>query len=211
MKKLWKYFIFIFAVSFALINWDKVGWVFNYRVVGDVVSDKILLSDYNIQEKPDYTFVFPEEGTLEIEKIKISVPVNFFNNPDESTEVLHDALDTGVVHFPQSVLPGQIGQTIFLGHSAPPLWPKIKYDWVFNDISKLEKGDEIIVKFNGQNHVYSVIQQFIIRPKEEVPRNSLADSRNVLLLISCWPPGKNIKRIVVEAVIKEISYEESSN
>lgn len=210
MRKLWKYFIFIFGVSFILINWERFGWVFNYRVVGDVISDRILLSDYTLQETPDYNFVFPKEGILEITKIDISVPINFFDNPDESTNVLHDALDTGTVHFPQSVLPGQIGQTIILGHSAPPLWPKIKYDWVFNDLSKLESGDEITIKFNGQQHVYGVTQHFIIGRGEEAPRNDLADSRNVLLLISCWPPGKNVKRIVVEAVIKEIKYDYSN-
>jgi sortase (surface protein transpeptidase) len=60
------------------------------------------------------------------------------------------------VLFPDSALPGQIGQTIILGHSAPQNWPKRKYDWVFSRLNELEKEDDVIFNFNQKEYIYRV-------------------------------------------------------
>jgi len=96
-------------------------------------------------------------------------------------------------------LPGSVGQTIILGHSAPSGWPKIKYDWVFTHLVDLEKGDEIFVYFNNRKYVYEVKEKLFFEKGEEVQESSLTNSENMLVLISCWPPGKDIRRIGVSA------------
>ena len=60
------------------------------------------------------------------------------------------------------MLPGENGQIVVLGHSAPPGWPHIKHDWVFKDISKLQTGDQIILYFNNKQYIYNVISKDII-------------------------------------------------
>jgi len=104
-----------------------------------------------------------------------------------------------VVLFPGSALPGQKGQTIIEGHSAPPGWPKIKYDWVFSRLNELEKGDEVILNFNHKKLNYYVTQKIFLNSGEEIAPKDLTNSENMLILISCWPPGKDIKRIAVMA------------
>ena len=108
-------------------------------------------------------------------------------------------LDQGVVYYPGSVYPGQTGQIVILGHSAPPGWPKIKHDWVFTDLNNLNVGDKIYIDLNNKQYSYTVKQKNIIDRGADVPTISAADSGNVLALISCWPPGKDYQRIAVMA------------
>ena len=96
-----------------------------------------------------------------------------------------------------SVYPGQTGQIVILGHSAPPGWPKIKHDWVFTDLQKLSPGDKVMVDVNNKQFTYVVKQKTIIKRGADVPTDT--SSVNSLTLISCWPPGKDYQRIAVQA------------
>jgi len=113
-------------------------------------------------------------------------------------------LDAGVVFYPGSVYPGQTGQMIILGHSAPPGWPTIKHDWVFTDLDKLSVGDTVLIDVNNKQYTYIVKQKDIIKKGADVPTNSSVTTNNVLTLISCWPPGKDYQRIAVQAELQNI-------
>jgi len=144
--------------------------------------------------KTNYT---DKQNTLEIPKISISVPIIFSTSTDKTS--LAKDLDQGVVYYPGSVYPGQIGQIIILGHSAPPGWPTIKHDWVFTNLDKLSAGDTISIDLNNKQYTYVVKQKTIIQRGADVPADGSSANNNVLTLISCWPPGKDYQRITVEA------------
>jgi len=188
IKRLYKAFIFIFLISFLIINWNDISWIFNYRVISQS------LSDFFQRESSVESETIEKENSLEIPKIEVSAPLIFVEDPDK----VHKTLDNGVVHYPDSVLPGEKGQTIILGHSAPPNWPDIKYDDVFSRLNELDKGDEVFVYFDHQEYVYSVIKKIFLEKGEEIP-DTLTNSDNMLILISCWPPGKDYRRIAVQA------------
>lgn len=157
LKKLSKTFILLFLVNFLIFNWNDVSWIFNYRLISGAVSD----FSGKISEKISGFFAkidnkisgigqigqlenidYSNKGTaLEIPKIGVSAPLIVATSSNEKD--LEAKLNRGVVLFPKSVLPGQSGQTIILGHSAPQNWPKMKYDWVFSRLNELEKKDEI--------------------------------------------------------------------
>ena len=134
---------------------------------------------------------------MEIPKISISVPIVFSNSTDKAA--LKKDLDKGVVYYPGSVYPGQAGQIVVLGHSAPPGWPKIKYDWVFNDLDKLVPGDIILVDLNNKQYTFIVKQKKIIDKGADIPQDGFSAGGNVLTLITCWPPGKDYKRMIIQA------------
>jgi LPXTG-site transpeptidase (sortase) family protein len=206
-KKLLKPFILFFLINFLIFNWNSVSWIFNYRVILGAISDfsgKISSFFAEIENKinslgqiaqAENVNFFSRENSLEIPKIGVLVPLIMTDSNEKDLEA---KLNRGVVIFPDSALPGQSGQTIILGHSAPPNWPKIKYDWVFSRLNELEEKDEIKVYFNNREYNYYVKNKIFLEKDEEIPNYS-TDSGNTLLLISCWPPGKNLKRIVVEA------------
>lgn len=138
-----------------------------------------------------------KQDTLEVPKISIAVPIVFADSTDKTA--LAKNLDQGVVYYPGSVYPGQTGQIVILGHSAPPGWPKIKHDWVFTDLDKLAVGDSIYIDLNNKQYTYTVKAKNIIKRGADVPADASAASSNVLTLISCWPPGKDYQRIAVTA------------
>lgn len=199
-KKLARPFLILFLLSFLIINWNSVSWIFNYRVISGAVSKFLVFLDNKqvFVSRAKATTDLNKEDSLEIPKIGVIAPL--IVTKDSSQENLDKALDRGVVIFPDSALPNEAGQTIILGHSAPSNWPKINYDGIFSRISELEKKDEIILYFNNQKYIYSVNQKIILEKGEEVS-NNIANSGNTLLLISCWPPGKNIKRIIIESTL----------
>lgn len=104
--------------------------------------------------------------------------------------------------FPGSALPGEQGRTVLLGHSAPEGWPDVNYDRIFTELNSLIEGDEVYVYFNQREYVYIVRNKFFLDRGEELPQ-PLTNSQNMLILVSCWPPGKDLYRIAVEARLKE--------
>ena len=155
-------------------------------------SQEITVSQPVNEIKTNYT---DKINTLEVPKISISVPIVFATSTNNS--VLHKQLDSGVVYYPGSVYPGQTGQIVILGHSAPLGWPHIKYDWAFTDLDKLEPGDNIFIDLNNKQYTYVVKQKMIIKRGADVPTEGLDADNNILTLISCWPPGKDYQRIAV--------------
>lgn len=196
IKGLIKPFIFIFIISFLIINWSDVSWFFNYHFWSDAfysVGQNEEKDMIKIDSKGEYS---DKQNGIEIPKLEVSAPLIIGNTAEK--DVLENNLKNGVVYFPGSALPGENGQTVILGHSAPANWPKIRYDWVFSNISELEEGDEINIYYNNQKYSYSVKGKTIIERGEDVP-SPLTNSDNMLLLVSCWPPGKDSQRIAVEA------------
>lgn len=202
-KILLKYFVLVFLVSALIINWHDISWLFNYKAIFGLVSS--IYQSRSVAETNDIPEEKPQlknfeqsnkENSLEIPKIEISVPLVLSEGVKESN--LYKLLERGVVLFPGSTLPGEVGQTIILGHSAPPGWPKIKYDWIFTRLNELADGDEIFVYFNHRKYSFYVTGKFFLDRGEELPQ-TLTNSDNVLVLISCWPPGSDIRRIAVVA------------
>ena len=225
-KQLLKATVLIYLASFLIINWNDVSWIFNYQEVSGLISDFFnpypsidastmdvyfypnhsqetaqtppITADQPVKEiKTNYT---DKQNTLEVPKIGISIPIIFSSSADKTT-IMKD-LDAGVVFYPGSVYPGQNGQMIILGHSAPSGWPHIKHDWAFTDLEKLTVGDTVLIDLNNKQYTYIVKEKNIIKKGADVPTDISTTNSNVLTLISCWPPGKDYQRIAVTAELQ---------
>lgn len=208
-KRLIKYFIVFFIFGLLLFNWDKLYWVFNYKFVTELAQNYMSETGNNntvqtisevkpvvVEDNKNYT---EKENSIEITKISITAPIIMSVSSDDTTAEAD--LKKGVIHYPESAEPGKPGQVIILGHSAPANWPHINYDWVFSKISELEKGDEIVINYNHEKYTYIVSGNQVLDKGQDTPTN-IDNSKSNLLLLSCWPPGKNYKRIGVMAEIK---------
>lgn len=176
----------IFILISLFLNIKDLAWFFDYHYINYAFESE----KPTVQPETTYNI----ENSIVIDKIGIKAPLII---PDGSDPTLKTELNEGVVYFPGSALPGEKGETILLGHSAPANWPKIKFDWIFNDLSKLEPGDIITVYFDGKKYEYKVIKNNIIGRGEDTLKDSA--NNNVLTLMSCWPPGKDSKRIAITA------------
>jgi len=200
-RKLLNAFVIFYLFAFLFFNWEDVSWIFNYNFLSRAFSDvfqqeshQVLSTSPKKEEQFEYS---PRENSLEIPKIGISAPLVIGSSID-AIELKED-LDRGVVYYPDSVLPGESGQTVVLGHSAPQGWPKINYDWVFSELNSLESGDSVSIYYSNRKYTYYVKEKVFLERGEELPENNLTNNLNTLILISCWPPGKDLRRIAVRA------------
>jgi LPXTG-site transpeptidase (sortase) family protein len=198
-----KVFAILFLFSFLAINWNDVSWLFNYKEIDGLVYDFFNpYQDSNLLVGVD---AFDDTGNLNGNFLRIPViglytPVMIGESTDK-TALARD-LDRGAVYYPGSVQPGQKGQIVILGHSAPPNWPRIRHDYIFSNLESLKAGDEITFNFDHQIYTYIVTDKHIVEAGQDISNISLSGSQNVLTLVSCWPPGENYQRITVNAELK---------
>jgi len=196
LKDFIKIFILIFLVVFIIINHQEIVRIFDYKQVYSNFFDKFKkeISLKIKKEKIAYSF---ETNILQIPELNIDVPIIF--EESSSTESMENALERGAAFYPSSVQPGEKGITVILGHSAPFGWPKTDYNWIFSNLSDLKEGDNIFVLFDHKKYIYQVTKTEILDKGEEIPLEASIENMNTLMLISCWPPGKNYKRISIWA------------
>ncbi len=133
---------------------------------------------------------------LHIPILTLRAPIIVMHSTDP--EDYKEVLKKGVALFP-SALPGEKGRTIILGHSAPPGWPKINYDHIFNDLNDLKKGDNIIITFGDEEYIFEVKTSRILNKGQDLPPFSDSNLSSELVLITCWPPGVDHQRLVIFA------------
>lgn len=137
-----------------------------------------------------------QEAFIAIPKIGTGAPITFVQSTDPAAFI--EPLEKGVAHYPSS-MPGEKGLSIILGHSAPPGWFGNKYDGVFSGLKDLEEGDVISVTVGGTSYTYRVTGKEFLQRGQDIPEKSALTDSSRLVLLSCWPPGINNKRIMVQA------------
>jgi sortase A len=104
-----------------------------------------------------------------------------------------EALAKGPGHFPETPLPGQLGNAAIAGHRTTHLHP-------FFDIDKLEPGDEIIATTLNGRYVYQVTGTEVVGPDDYAAVIPTTDvTKATLTLVSCTPKYSASNRIVVHS------------
>jgi len=130
------------------------------------------------------------------EKFSVSIPKLNINNA--TTKV--DSLDfrNNLSHFPGTALPGEVGNSFVTGHSVLPQFNDPEnYNAIFTKLSELEIGDKIYITRDGQDYQYIVQYAKVVNPKDLSVLSPISESGKNLTLMTCVPPGTNIKRLVV--------------
>lgn len=143
-----------------------------------------------------------------IPKINVEIPVNYTENSTNENLIEND-LQSGVVHYPTTSLPGQTGNTAFFGHSSNNIFNKGKYKFAFVLLHTLVPGDTFYLTFNSKVYVYKVITRDIVDPSDVAVLNPVAGQTATATLITCDPPGTSLHRLVV--VGQQISPDPSGN
>lgn len=183
--------VFLFAGIFLLIQvilpiisfkiWEGQNIQSNYLLVSPVsvqVKDNfpVIVSSFKRESKPGYDYFYISIPDLKIVDAKVLVDSN--------------DLYSGLVHLPGSALPGEKGNVFISGHSG------IR-NAIFAKLTDLKKGDLIQVKASGLKFSYQVIGLKVVDP-DDLSVVSPPDGQNrYLTLMTCVPPGINIKRLIV--------------
>ncbi|MEZ5251993.1 MAG: class E sortase [Ilumatobacteraceae bacterium] len=106
-------------------------------------------------------------------------------------------LADGPGHFPETPLPGQLGNAAIAGHRTTHGQP-------FIDIDRVQPGDEIVVQTLAGQYVYLVESQQIVSPNDyQLVIPTIDPTVATLTLTSCHPKYSARQRIVVTARLDE--------
>ncbi|MFH1749285.1 MAG: class E sortase [bacterium] len=143
------------------------------------------------------------ENHLVIPVLHIDVPIIWESKESEILKNLKD----GVVRFPNTAFPGEIGNVFIVGHSSNWWWDKAKYNSIFAALGRLKKNDEILINYKDQQFIYQVIGSSVVMPDQtEVLESS---DNSIISLMTCTPVGTNWKRLVATA--KQVWPEPNTN
>lgn len=145
------------------------------------------------------------DSSIKISALSIQAPV-IWKVDNNATEVAKN-LENGVIQINGTSLPGQKGNIYITGHSSNYVWAKGSYNNVFALLNKLVVGDVVYLKYQGTVYTYKVSSQNIVMPTDMSVMASTSDSR--LTLVTCWPVGTSLKRIVV--IAKQVFPDPSKN
>lgn len=99
-------------------------------------------------------------------------------------------LKKGPGHYPETPLPGQLGNSAIAGH-------RTTFGQPFFDVDKLEAGDEIVVTTLAGRFVYRVTGQEIVSPSDYQVISTTDPTRATLTLTSCHPKYTARERIII--------------
>jgi sortase A len=103
-----------------------------------------------------------------------------------------DDLKKGPGHYPETPLPGQLGNSAIAGH-------RTTFGQPFFDVDKLDSGDEIILTTLNGRYVYRVTGQQIVSPSDYQVIATTDPTQATLTLTSCHPKYTARERIIIFA------------
>jgi sortase A len=109
-----------------------------------------------------------------------------------------DDLATGVGHYPETALPGEIGYFSVAGHRASNGEP-------FAYLDRLQKGDPVVVETGTTWYTYQVTDEAIIEPTQvdvilPVPgKPGVEPTKRLMTLTTCNPRWASYQRLIFHA------------
>jgi sortase A len=142
----------------------------------------------------------------EDEMMKLTVPkMKRLDNDPIPTGVGTDETlfhDYAGVHLKATGFPWEKGANVYIaGHRLG--FPGTKSNLAFDDLNKLEKGDEFyITDSEGRKYTYEVFRKFVAVP-ENISVLAPVDGKNIATLQSCTKPDY-VNRLVVRGELKDV-------
>ena len=133
-----------------------------------------------------------------VERIDLGDPVARIEMPTIGTDHIVVAgvgvpeLQLGPGHFPDTPLPGQLGNAAIAGH-------RTTYGQPFHDVDRLAPGDDIIVTTSAGTFTYQVTDTLIVDPSAYHVVATTDPTTAMLTLTSCHPKWSAAQRIVIHA------------
>lgn len=160
------------------------------------------------KDSKDYTLItswFDEEPNLnhqqetQIETYQISIPKLGIENA--KVKIGGEDLKSALIHYPDTSLPGRLGNGVIFGHSVlPQFFNPENYLTIFSTLHRLKNGDKIILNVDGVEYQYLVQDMYEVQADDLSVLEQRYD-RRFLSLITCSPPGTYLRRLVVKAEI----------
>lgn len=151
----------------------------------------------NINKDTDIIFIDNQFG-LYIPKIKANAKVISNVDPLNKREYTNALVD-GVAHAKGTSLPNEKGNTFLFAHSSVNFYDNRNYNIYFYLLTELKKNDEIYISYENSIYKYKVLETKIVSKYETKYLDKYMEE-DTLTLMTCWPAGMNVKRVIVTAI-----------
>ncbi len=142
-------------------------------------------------------------GRIEIPSIGVNVPIIWTRDP----ATFNEDLKTGVVHYPCTPLPGDVGKSYISGHSSNYTWAGGNFNKIFARMNELETGMTFKVTVVGRDGK-DIRLFYVVQSKQEYAADDQAQFLNTayseVALSTCWPINTTKKRLVTVARLDRI-------
>lgn len=138
----------------------------------------------------------------------LSIPKLGIKNAKVETNSLTLDPDKLLGHYRGTALPGDSGNAFIYGHSVLPYFYNPKdYKTIFSTLPSLNKGDLILLDFNGVIYKYEIAAKLTLKPSDvnvfDTNPAHISDTTSFVTLMTCAPPGaKTYRLLVVGRLIK---------
>lgn len=167
-------------------------------VLKSEIKYQLVVKNKTVEEK-----IVPVDSNFSVVIPKIRANARVVENVDPFDAKNYQlALSRGVAHAQGTSTPDKGSNTFLFAHSAGNWYQANQYNAIFYLLNKLEKGDEIILYFKDKEYVYLIEELKYVDGGETKYMNASKESK--LTLMTCWPPGTTLKRLIVTAKLKEI-------
>ena len=167
-----------------------------YPVIPEEIRYKAITRPKNAQKMAQIKPINTDFGIV-IPKINANAKVVLNVNPYQEN-IYQKALTQGVAHAEGTSLPGQIGNTFIFAHSSGDWYTANRYNSVFYLLNKLKKDDEIFIYYQKKKYRYLVTEIKFVNA-DQINYLSRKPGSHMLTLMTCWPPGTTIKRLIIIA------------
>ena len=189
--------IVLFSFIYYPVISAEIAYFFSNHGSNSIVVSK---TDKTSSDQNAITPVDEDFGIV-IPKINANSKVIKDVNPYNSQEYQR-ALTKGVAHAKGSAYPGQFGNVFMFSHSSVDFYQASRYNSIFYLLSKLERGDDIYIFYNKVKIKYSVTEKKIVEANN-ISYLSNNSKDHTLTLMTCWPAGTSLKRLIVVAQVAE--------
>ncbi|MCT4592057.1 MAG: sortase [Candidatus Gracilibacteria bacterium] len=160
----------------------------------------------NVKEFPNLNIpIYPLEKRIVIPKIAKNIPIVEISDESLVSEDwkklekdVQDGLKNGVVHYPGTAEPGQIGNVFITGHSSYYIWDDGKYKDVFALLHDLDEGDEFTIYWGQNKFDYKISEIKVVSPKDTTVLDQ-PKSQKIATLMTCTPVGTSKNRLILTA------------
>lgn len=211
--------IFLIWVGMILVGVATVIFLFTFFPVikeevkyhfinndAEVVIEKdpaVSLDENKVIMKPvdtDFSVVIP--------KIRANAKVIKDVDPYDSY-VYQMALTQGVAHAKGTTTPDEEGNVFLFAHSSDNFYNANRYNSVFYLLHRVEEGDNFYIIYEGKIYKYWITEKSIVEAGDVdyFSGGSRAyDKPQTATLMTCWPPGTTLKRLVLVGELVEVRY-----
>ncbi len=131
---------------------------------------------------------------------KLGAQAQVFANVNAANkEEYPQVLKQGVAHAAGTFLPGMGGEITLFAHSTDIEANIGLYNAVFYRLDELVAGDEIVVWFLGEKHLYRVAGSRIVPASDVAAFTADKNAGEKLYLLTCTPRGTTKNSLIVEA------------